>query len=169
MLLRFIFAYPLRSSRSGRWLDGRTVILLCSVSSCSITQFGPNYSCWRGGLTFDARILWYKEKFTVNSVIARCPGSVFEKQAPNHHSSSSALDSCFEVFVVICCLCFLPNMVLFITAKHLQFHPLSNYTATHLTCKVKCWVWDVALRIERSDPSNLLGTFGKCLERYIWE
>lgn len=52
---------------------------------------------------------------------------------------------CFEVFVVICCVCFLPNMVLFITAKHLQFHPLSNYTVTHLTCEVTCVASEIIL------------------------
>lgn len=31
---------------------------LGSLFCCFMTQFGPNFSCWTDGLTFDSRIIW---------------------------------------------------------------------------------------------------------------
>lgn len=44
-----------------------------------MTQFGP--SCRTDGLTFDARILRYTEKFVDDSETARLPGPIAPKDA----------------------------------------------------------------------------------------
>ncbi|MEQ2179855.1 hypothetical protein GOODEAATRI_029466 [Goodea atripinnis] len=41
------------------------------------------------------------------------------KTSPNHHSSSTVLDSLYEVFVLTCCV-FSPKMVLSTMVKHLH-------------------------------------------------
>ena len=41
-----------------------------------MTQFQPSFSCQTDGLTFDSKILWYTEEFTVDSMTARCLGPV---------------------------------------------------------------------------------------------
>lgn len=44
-----------------------------------MTQFGP--SCWKDGLTFDARILRYTEKFVDGSETATLLGLIAPKDA----------------------------------------------------------------------------------------
>ncbi|MEE6527760.1 hypothetical protein FKM82_029362 [Ascaphus truei] len=57
----------------------------------------------------------------VDSMTARFPGPVAAKTSPNHHPSTTVLDSWYEVFVLICCVWFSPNVALCIMTKHLHF------------------------------------------------
>ena len=50
---------------------------------------------------------------------ARCPVSCGCRTRPNHQPSNTVFDSWHEMLVLICCLFFLPNTVLYVT-KHLH-------------------------------------------------
>lgn len=65
-------------------------------------------------LTSDTRILWYTEDFIVNSnyKVSRYCGC---KMSPNHQPSTTVLD---DVFLLLHCVWFLPNVVLNIITKH---------------------------------------------------
>ena len=43
------------------------------------------------------------------------------RTSPNHQPSTTVLDSWYEVFVLICCVWFPPNVLLCIRTKHLHF------------------------------------------------
>lgn len=96
--------------RSEIWLNhcnNHSVVdlMLClgSLSWC-ITKFRPSVSCQTDGLTLDSTILWYAEKFMVDTVAA-----------------TNVLDSCYEVFVLICCVQFSPNMAPCTVTTHVCF------------------------------------------------
>ena len=76
-----------------------------------MSQFQPSFSCRTDGLTSDSRILWYPEEFKVDCKIL----------CLQNKPKSSALHHRNEVFVLICCVCFSPNVLLCITTKHLHF------------------------------------------------
>jgi len=105
-------------SRVDVWTLCNTLILFCfrrpvvdllvfswSLSCCMHAEklARSSFRC-RTLKSFDSRILWYTEKFMVDSMTAKFSGSVVTKQAKNHKPSISMMDNWYEVFVVICCV-----------------------------------------------------------------
>lgn len=80
-------------------------VSLGSLPIC-LTQYGPNLMHHINGLRFDSRRFLYTEEFMVNLVTARCTCPVAVKQT----QIITMLDSCYEIFVVICYGCFLTNI-----------------------------------------------------------
>ncbi|MEE6509716.1 hypothetical protein FKM82_027428 [Ascaphus truei] len=64
---------------------------------------------------------WYTDAFRGRLNDCKIPRSYGCKTSPNHHPSITMLDSWYEVFVLICCVWFLPSVALCIVAKHLHF------------------------------------------------
>lgn len=58
------------------------------------------------------------EEFVVSATTARCPAPVL---SPEDHHFTTMLDSLYEVFVLMCSICFSPNMVLSFVVKHINF------------------------------------------------
>lgn len=63
-------------------------------------------------LTFDSRILRFLVKFTVDSMIVSCPGPMAEKQ-PQIATLQLLFGNQCEVFLLICCVWVLPEVLLY--------------------------------------------------------
>lgn len=59
----------------------------------------------------------------IDSMTPRCSGpvAVKKKKSPRHHSSTTVLGSCYEVFVLICCIC------LFINKRGTVYYSQTSY------------------------------------------
>lgn len=89
-----------------------TLILFYSVVDLVVVAQN-NFSRRTDGLTSDYRILWYTEKFMVNSLQCAC------KMNHNQHQSTSVL--LWGVFFIWCAgFVFLSNGALWIISKHLS-------------------------------------------------
>lgn len=118
-------------------------ICLCALGSpaCCISQFGPSFICWIGGLTLYSRILEYTDCLMCHSMIARCPGPVPATQARSISSPPLCWQLMFGFQMWHCALC--PNMSIFLSAqnKPLLFSQLHWHEPQHLA---GCRVWGVA-------------------------
>lgn len=76
------------------------------------------FSCLTDDPPFDSKILLSTEEFVVSATTARCPAPVL---SPEDHHFTTMLDSLYEVFVLMCSICFSPNMVLSLVVKHVNF------------------------------------------------
>ena len=84
-----------------------------------MTQFQPSFICQTDGL-----IKYFDIQRSSRST-TMCPGLVTTKQ-DNIISCIHRIDMWYEAFVRICCDYFLPNMVVYIMTKHLDFCKIGN-------------------------------------------
>lgn len=77
-----------------------------------------SFGCQTDGFTFDLQTQLNDCGQLINCKVTR---SCDHKTSPNHHPSPTVLDSCYEVFVLMCCILLSLNMVLCIMTKDLHF------------------------------------------------
>jgi len=100
------------------------------------------------------------------------PSSCGCKTSPIHQPSTSVLDSRYEVFALICCVWFSPNVLLCITTKHLHFGlicpkdivPKVLLLVRMQLCKPKLCCY-VLFREKMLSPGNL--SCKKCFSKII--
>lgn len=129
------FKYCFSSLRFGEFVSFSAILLhvcLCALGSpaCCISQFGPSFICWIGGLPL-----------MCHSMIARCPGPVPATQARSISSPPLCWQLMFGFQMWHCALC--PNMSILLSAqnKPLLFSQLHWHEPQHLA---GCRVWGVA-------------------------
>lgn len=132
LTLLYITAFPHRGLRviSCTAPAFAALLSICWCPSCRLRLL-YSLSCQTGGLTIYSTVLRYSQEFVFKTLNRSCGC----KQAPNHHPSTFMLDSWLEVFVLICCVCYLSGQhsgfVVYTVASQLKG---SQLEAAVLTC-----------------------------------